>query len=155
MRTGFVVLCVSAMTVTVSATVNPPVDVSGLAKGAEKVVVASVQQVQSRFDTSEFGDRLIVSDAALVVEETLKGPHSTSTSVTVEGGTVGDLTLDVSDMPRLKAGDRAVVFLRRNGAGVNVPHGRGVGLMKLDSNNRVDNSNLTLDEVKRLVRGDR
>ena len=155
MRIGFVVLCVSAMTATVSATMNPPVDVSGLAKGAEKVVVASVQHVDSRFDTSEFGDRLIVSDAALVVEETLKGPHSASASVTVEGGTVGDLTLDVSDMPRLKAGDRAVVFLRRTAAGANVPHGRGVGLMKLDSNNRIENSNLTLDEVKRLVRGDR
>jgi hypothetical protein len=155
MRTAFVGMLLGATAITVSADVKPQVDVPGLAKGAEKVVVASVQQVSSRFDTNEYGDNLIVTDAVLRVDETLKGAHVAAASVTVEGGTVGNLTLDVSDMPRLKAGDRAVMFLRLNAAGSNVPHGRGVGIMKLDGSNRVENSNVTLDEIKQLVRGDR
>lgn len=155
MRTGLALLFMGAMAVTLSATVHRAVDIPALAKGAEKVVVASVQQVDARFDTNEFGDKLIVSDAALRVEETLKGAHSASATVTVEGGTVGNLTLDVSDMPVLKAGDRAVVFLRRTAAGGTVPQGRGVGIMKLDGNNRIEDSDLTLDDVRQAVRANR
>ena len=154
-RTAFIAVLIGATSITVSADVKPEVDVPGLAKGAERVVVASVQQVSSRFDTNEYGDNVIVTDAVLRVEETLKGAHAASASVTVEGGTVGNLSLDVSDMPRLKPGDRAVMFLRLNTAGRNVPHGRGAGMMKLDERNRVENSDVTLDEIKQRVRGGR
>jgi hypothetical protein len=74
------------------------------------------------------------------------------TTVTVEGGTVGDLTLRVSDMQELKEGERAVFFLDADGIS-NVPHGRGRGILKLDDNDHVQGSTLTLDQVKDAVRG--
>ena len=95
---------------------------------------------------------MIVSNAVLEVLETLKGAPQSVTTVTVEGGTVGDLTLRVSDLSELKEGERAVFFLDADGAG-NVPHGRGRGVLKLDDNDKVKGSNLTLEQVKDAVRG--
>jgi len=45
---------------------------------------------------------LIVSTVVLDVVETLKGPAAPTLNVSVEGGTVGDLTLTVSDLPSLQ-----------------------------------------------------
>ena len=59
-----------------------------------------------------------------------------TSSVTIEGGTVGDLTLEVSDMPVMEEGDRAVVFLEDSKKGGYVPHRRGSGVMKVDREQR-------------------
>jgi len=143
-------VCVSASTV--GAEVGPPTNLAAHSRGAGKVVVARISVVHSTFATNRFGDQLIVSNAILEVLETLKGAPQAVTTVTVEGGTVGDLTLRVSDMQELKEGERAVFFLDADGNG-NVPHGRGHGILKLDDDDRVKNSNLTLDQVKDAVRG--
>jgi hypothetical protein len=144
-------VCVSASSV--RAEVGPPTDLAAHSRGAGKVVVARISGVHSAFATNRFGDQLIVSNAILEVLETLKGAPQTVTTVTVEGGTVGDLTLKVSDMQELKEGDRAVFFLDADGSG-NVPHGRGRGILKLDDDDRVQGSStLTLESVKSAVRG--
>ena len=143
-------VCISASTV--RAEVGPPTDVAAHSRGAGKVVVARVSTVHSSFATNRFGDQLIVSNAVLEVLETLKGNPQAVTTVTVEGGTVGDLTLRVSDMQELKEGDRAVFFLDDDGTG-HVPHGRGRGILKLDDGDKVQGSNLTLQQVKDAVRG--
>jgi hypothetical protein len=152
MRTGFVLLLVGAAAAAMSASADPPIDIPSRAKGAGRVVVASITDVQTRFDVSPYGDQLIVSDATLHVEETLKGPHVPSLHVTVEGGTVGDLTLSVSDMPTIEKGERTVVFLTQTPDGDHVPSGRGQGILKLNSANQVEDSNLSLDDVKQMVR---
>jgi hypothetical protein len=143
-------VCVSASTV--RAEVGPPADIAAHSRGAGKVVVARISGVHSAFATNRFGDQLIVSNAVLEVLETLKGVPQAVTTVTVEGGTVGDLTLRVSDMHELKEGERAVFFLDADGAG-HVPHGRGRGILKLDDDDKVKGSNLTLEHVKNAVRG--
>ena len=143
-------VCVSASTA--RAEVGPPTDLAAHSRGAGKVVVARISAVHSAFATNRFGDQLIVSNAVLEVLETLKGAPQAVTTVTVEGGTVGDLTLRVSDMSELKEGERAVFFLDADGAG-NVPHGRGRGILKLDDNDKVKGSAVTLDQVKDAVRG--
>ena len=143
-------VCVSASTV--RAEVGPPTDVAAHSRGAGKVVVARVSTVHSTFATNRFGDQLIVSNAVLEVLDTLKGNPQAVTTVTVEGGTVGDLTLRVSDMQELKEGDRAVFFLDDDGIG-HVPHGRGRGILMLDDGDKVKGSNLTLQQVKDAVRG--
>ena len=143
-------VCVSASTA--RAEIGPPTDVAAHSRGAGKVVVARVATVHSTFATNRFGDQLIVSNAVLEVLETLKGNPQAVTTVTVEGGTVGDLTLRVSDMQELKEGDRAVFFLDDDGTG-HVPHGRGRGILKLDDGDKVQGSNLTLQQVKDAVRG--
>jgi len=152
--TGRFTLAFVAMTATLFAS-GPPIDVGTRARGAEQIVVAKVVNVSSRFDVSAWGDHLIVSDVMLQVEETLKGTPSATTFVTIEGGSVGNLTLDVSDMPSMKKDERAVLFLRQTPAGGHVPWGRGSGVLMLDSTNHVQGTDVTLDDVKAGVRNAR
>ena len=144
------IVCASAAAAT--AEVGPPPDLAAHSRDAGKIVVARITDVHASFATNQFGDQLIVSNAVLEVLETLKGAPQAVTTITVEGGTVGDLTLKVSDMQELKEGERAVFFLDADGNG-NVPHGRGRGILKLDDDDRVEGSDITLDQVKTAVRG--
>ncbi|HXW08150.1 MAG TPA: hypothetical protein VD833_23165 [Vicinamibacterales bacterium] len=120
---------------------------------AERVLVGRVSSVSGVWRENEFGDRLIHSVLRVSVEETLKGAPQASVEVEVEGGTIGDLTLRVSDVATFSPGDRGIFYLRRNARGALVPQDRGQGLLKLDRNNRVVGSTLTLEQVRRSVRG--
>jgi hypothetical protein len=128
-----------------------PVPLAERARGAERVVVGQVASVNPQWRVNEFGDRLIVSVVRVTVNETLKGPAQPSVDVEVEGGTIGDVTLHVSDQVSFVPGERAVFYLKRNVRGSFVPHLRGQGLLKLDRSNRVPGSSLTLDTIKREV----
>ena len=151
----FVFGLVAALTASqvLSAASGRPVDIPERAKGAESVVVGTVVDVQTSFRTNRHGDRLIVSRAVVQVEETMKGSGMTTVEVDVEGGTVGDLTLQVSDMPSIATGERAAFFLTAGEAGAKVPHLRGLGVLKLDRTERVPGSSLTLSEIRRMVHG--
>lgn len=153
MRTGSALFAMCLMGATLQAATDSPAEVSEHAKGAKKVVVATVTEVESSFDVNDYGDRLIVSAVSFQVDETLKGNRDAGGVVTVEGGTVGDLTLSVSDMPRMVKGDRAVLFLNDSPKGGHVPHGRGHGLLKLDGDDRVPGTPLTLDDIRAAVKG--
>jgi hypothetical protein len=122
------------------------------ARGAERIVVGTVASVGPVWRVNEFGDRLIVSVLRVTVNETLKGPTQPTVDVEVEGGTIGDVTLRVSDQVSFTPGERAVFYLKRNPRGAFVPHLRGQGLMKLDRSNRVQDSNLTLDSIRQASR---
>jgi hypothetical protein len=136
-----------------AASVGQPVPIETRARGAQKVFVAAVQDVQARFAINEFGDQLIVSDLTLLVEETLKGPRERTVVVAVEGGTVGELTLEVSDMPVMQKGQRAVFFVDLTAAGEHRPHGRGQGIVVLDALDRAPDAGSTLADVRRRVQG--
>lgn len=138
--------------VSLSAEVGPPSDLPSRAKGAGRIVVARVLDVRAQFQTNRFGDQLIVSTAMLEVSETLKGAPASMLQIEVEGGTVGDLTLKVSDLPSLARGERAVFFLDDAGGGVMLPHERGRGILKLSQNDDVPDIGVTLDDVRRQVR---
>ena len=155
MKVALAVALAVAMTATLSASDVDSPDVTTRAKGAGKVVVGKVVKVHAHFDVNEFGDQLIVSDAEMEIEETLKGGNAAAVIVTLEGGTVGDLKLDVSDMPSMEEGDRAVMFLNVKPNGKNVPSGRGKGVLKLDNTNHVEGTDVSLDDVKRMVRAAR
>ena len=120
------------------------------ARGAGRVVVAQVLDVQSRFATNRFGDQLIVSTVVLDVAETLKGQAARTLNVDIEGGTVGDLTLKVSDLPSFRPGDRAMFFLDA-ADGTLVPHDRGRGVLKVSPAGLIEGSAVTLDQVRREV----
>jgi hypothetical protein len=115
-------------------------------------VVARVLDVRAQFATNQFGDQLIVSTAVVEVVETLKGAVAITLQVEVEGGTVGDLTLKVSDLPSLAPGERAILFLDNGNDNVLRPHERGRGILKLSQGDRVDNSAITLADVRQQVR---
>ncbi len=153
MKRLFVVLALMGSVVPASAQGGPPADVASRAKGAGRVVVASITAVRAQFETNQFGDQLIVSHAVLDVLETWKGTPATSLNLAVEGGTVGDLTLKVSDLPSIQEGDRAVFFLDANGNGNHIPHDRGQGIVKLDPTDHVEGSGESLENLREQVRG--
>jgi hypothetical protein len=134
-----------------------PVDLPTRARGAERVIVASVQRVRPEYRRNEFGDELIVSQADLRVSEVLKGRGAGGETVVVEveGGTIGEVTLHVSDLPALAAGENAVFFLARVPGDEDkyVPHLRGLGVLKLDAADRVIGTGSTLADVRRAVSG--
>jgi hypothetical protein len=132
------------------AAAQPP-DVTARAQQADTVVVAVVEDVSSRFAVNQFGDRLIVSDVWLRVEDTIKGAPQNLVPIEVEGGTVGDLTLRVSDLPVLRKGDRGVFMLDAR-AGKNRPHARGKGILKLDRSNRVAGTDIRLSDLKATIK---
>ena|SRR5688572_28546529 len=152
MRAAPAFLVVSLAVATVSASTDPPVNVGAQAKGARKVVFATVTDVRAAFGVNDFGDQLILSHVTFRLDETMKGLHEATVVVTLEGGTVGDLTLDVSDMPKMEKAQRAVLFLTNSAAGGVVPHGRGAGVMTLDDDDRVVGTNLTVDDVRAGVK---
>lgn len=121
------------------------------ARGAERVIVGRVAAVNPAWRVNDYGDRLIVSVLRVNVDETLKGGAQSSVDVEVEGGTIGGLTLRVSDQEPLSPGDRGVFYLTRSARGPLVPHLRGQGFLRLDRSDRVPNSSLTLDEIRRTV----
>jgi hypothetical protein len=137
----------------IHAATGRPVSIPERAQGAERIVVAAVRTLTASYETNEFGDRLIVSHLVLGVEQTWKGGREDALPVDVLGGTAGGVTLRVSSLPTMAAGERAVFFLERNRQGVLVPHLRGQGILKLDPTNRVKGTALTLDEVRRLTTG--
>ena len=129
---------------------DTPLDVR--ARGAERVVVATARGVNPSWRQNIYGDRLIVSRVQLEVEETLKGAAARTLWMDVEGGSLDGLTLRVSDLPELKQGERAVLFLDSTDSGVLSPHLRGQGILKLDDSNIVRGSSLRLDDIRRTVR---
>jgi hypothetical protein len=134
------------------ASVDAPGDLVEQAKGANRVAVATVTDVASAFAVNEFGDQLIVSRVTFRVEETMKGSSQATVEVMVEGGTVGDLTLEVSDLPRMEPGKRAVLFLTSAPDGRQVPYRRGRGLLELTADDRVEGTGLTLADIRAAVR---
>jgi hypothetical protein len=129
---------------------SPPIDIPERIAGADRAVVARIQRVTARLERNEWGDELIVTHARLTVEEALKGDLPETLTVAVEGGTLGDLTLRVSDLPVLRAGERAV-FLLREDRGRMVPHLRGLGILKLDETDTVRGSGLTLGTIRSMA----
>ena len=148
---GLLAAALVAFGATLSGTDQRPVTIEERARGAERVVVASVEDVTAGYETNEFGDRLIVSHARLRVEEAIKGSAEALT-LDYEGGTVDGVTLHVSTLPVMERGERAVFFVTRGPKGGFTPHLRGQGILKLDDQNHVPNSSLTLDDVRRMAR---
>ena len=154
-----VMLTVGAMlaaTVTIQSASRREVPLEERVRGAERIVAGHVMMVRSEFATNEFGDRLIVTRARVVVSEVLKGQVPGSTvEVNIEGGTVGEVTLLVSDMPEVRPGDRVALLLSQNRLGQTVPHLRGQGVFKLDRNGRDEEQHIALDEIRAAARSAR
>lgn len=145
-------VCLATCVIFTDLHAEGPPDIATRGRGAEKVVLATVVDVNSAFAKTVHGDQIIVSQVQLHVEETLKGSgRDFALLVDVEGGTVGDLTLNVSDMPSVTAGERAVFFLNRASNGKHVPHLRGLGIIKLNEQDLAPGSSLTLETIRTEV----
>ena len=120
-------------------------------RGASRTVVGSVAQLEPRMVRTPRGDRMIVTRTWLRVEEALKGGGDSFLPVDVEGGTIGELSMRVSDMEPLRVGERAVVMVEPTPDGSWRPHRRGLGLLRLTPDNRVRELGVSLAEIRRLA----
>lgn len=73
-------------------------------------------------------ERTIVTDVTFQIDDVIKGTPGKSYTIRVLGGTVGEETIAVSDIPKFNNGDRDILFVEHNGSQfvplVGIMHGR-------------------------------
>jgi hypothetical protein len=109
-----------------ATTVIPP-SFDELVSRAEMIFQGSVTDVRSEW-TGEGAQRHIMSYVTLKVEDSFKGNPGSTVTLRMLGGTVGDETMEVTDAPKFKVGDRDILFVENNGTQfvplVGIMHGR-------------------------------
>lgn len=114
MRVRRVMMCLMGLALAgsgVAATTVSPPAFEALVAGAGEVFLGQVTRQSSRIMVRE-GKRLVVTDVEYRVEEALKGTPGAIKVLTILGGRVGELSMEVAGMPAFLVGDRDVVFVR-------------------------------------------
>ena len=113
-RSLLAVLCTFlAICGTQATTVIPPT-FDELVGQAELIFQGTVTDMRSQW-AGEGGRRHIVSYVTIQVEDALKGNPGTTYTMRMLGGTVEGETMEVSDSPKFKIGDREILFVENNG----------------------------------------
>lgn len=109
-----------------ATTVIPP-DFDELVAQAEIIFQGVVTESRSQF-VGEGAQRHIVTYVTFKVDDVVKGTPGGSYTIRMLGGTVGDETMEVTDTPKFKIGDRDILFVEKNGTQfvplVGIMHGR-------------------------------
>src|SRR5437588_6440605 len=107
-------------------TVIPPT-FEELVNRAQVIFQGVVTDVRSQW-VGEGAQRSIVSYVTFKVEDAMKGSPGSSYTMRMLGGTVGDQTMEVTDSPKFKVGNRDILFVENNGSQfvplVGIMHGR-------------------------------
>jgi hypothetical protein len=107
-------------------TVIPPT-FDELVSRAEVIFQGTVTDVRSQW-TGEGAQHRIESYVTFRVEDAMTGAPGESYTLRMLGGTVDGETMEVSDSPKFKIGDRDVIFVENNGSQfiplVGIMHGR-------------------------------
>lgn len=139
-RCSLLVSCALLGLGTASATTVIPPTFDELVGQAELIFQGTVTDVKSEW-VGEGAERRIVSYVTFHVDEAIKGNAGASYTIRMLGGTVGDRTMEVTDSPKFKVGDRDILFVENNGKQfiplVGIMHGRY----------RVQQDNATGEEV--------
>src|SRR3984893_18899179 len=93
-------------------TVIPPT-FEQLVKQAELIFQGTVTDARSVWE-GEGGQRHIETYVTFNVEDSVKGQPGSSYTIRMLGGTVGDQTMEVTDTPKFKVGDREILFVEHN-----------------------------------------
>src|SRR6266403_6120667 len=113
--------------VRVSATIVVPPTFEQLVQQAELIFQGTVTDVRSVWQ-GEGAQRHIDTYIRFQVDENVKGNATSSYTLRVLGGTVGDETMEVTDTPKFKVGDREILFVEHNNEQfvplVGISHGR-------------------------------
>jgi hypothetical protein len=99
-----------------------------LVRGADSVVAGKVLSVHSFWDEKGI---VIVSEAAVFIEEQIAGAGPTVALVRTWGGTVNGFTVEAHGFPRLTKGDRVVLFLDHQADGTERIFGHQEGHYRL------------------------
>ena len=98
----------------VQATTVIPPTFDELVGQAELIFDGTVTDVRSEW-IGEGGQRHIVTFVTFQINEGIKGDAGANYTIRMLGGTVGDQTMEVTDTPKFKAGDRDILFVENNG----------------------------------------
>jgi hypothetical protein len=96
----------------IATTVIPPT-FDQLVKQAELIFQGTVTDARSVWE-GEGGQRHIETYVTFRVDDNVKGDAGASYTIRMLGGTVGDQTMEVSDAPKFKVGDRDILFVEHN-----------------------------------------
>ena len=80
---------------------------------ATHIFIGEVEEVQGYFDLNEWDDYLIFSRIKVKVKKELKGKAEKDVSFSVEGGTIGEIGLWVSESPAFKKGEAYKFYLKK------------------------------------------
>jgi hypothetical protein len=121
------VACLLAGLRSLHATTVIPPSFDELVSRAEVIFQGSVTEVRSQW-TGEGAQRHIVTYVTFKVEDAIKGNPGASYTLRMLGGTVDGQTMEVTDSPKFKIGDRDFLFVEHNGQQfiplVGIMHGR-------------------------------
>jgi len=139
-----------------ATTVIPP-SFDDLVSRAEMIFQGTVTDVRSEW-TGEGGQRHIASYVTFKVDDAIKGNPGPKLTLNLLGGTVGAETMEVTDAPKFKVGDRDILFVENNGTQfvplVGIMHGRFH--VQKDENGRdvvLTNDGAPLTDVNQLGKG--
>lgn len=96
-----------------ATTVDPP-DFATLTKNADLIFRGEVSAVNSEW-VGEGAQRNIVTRVTFNVLKALKGNPGSPYVLTMLGGTVGDVTMEVDGAPKFQVGQRSLLFVEGNG----------------------------------------
>ena len=123
----FAAICAAFVLNSAQATTVIAPSFDELVEQAQVIFQGTVTDAQSQW-TGEGGNRRIVTYVTFKVDEAIKGEVGATYTVRMLGGTVGDQTMEVTDSPKFKVGDRDILFVENNGSQfiplVGIMHGR-------------------------------
>src|SRR5664279_1808123 len=127
LRSLFLMLCVGLAVVSVRATTVIPPTFDQLVTDAELIFQGTVTASHSQW-IGQGTERHIVTHVTFRIEDALKGAPGKSYTIQMLGGTLDGETIEVSDSPKFKVGDRDILFVEHNGNQfvplVGIMHGR-------------------------------
>jgi hypothetical protein len=149
---GIAFLFFIVMTFVAGAGTLAPVTFQDHVNKSDYIVDGTVDEIESRFETNRYGDRLIVSSIKINVKENLRGQSISTLTFKADGGSVGEVRLEVSDIPQIKKGDRGIFFLQQSEDGSLTPHNRGLGMQKIEWNGQIKDSRLSAEDLKSRIK---
>jgi hypothetical protein len=130
-------LCVASVAVVLalgvplsSTTVIPP-SFEELVSRAATIFQGDVADRISVWEQAASGPRTIVTIVTFDVRRVLKGSVGAQAELSFLGGTIGNVTLAVGDLPRFNVGDRDVLFVSAEGHAVSPLVGFNHGRVRL------------------------
>ncbi len=97
----------------VTATTVIPPTFEQLVQQAELIFQGTVSDVRSVWE-GEGAQRHIDTYVTFQIADSVKGNPGASYTIRILGGTVGDETMEVTDTPKFKMGDRDILFVEHN-----------------------------------------
>lgn len=123
--TSALLACLSASALFATTVIPPTFD--ELVGRAELIFQGSVTNVRAEW-AGEGAQRHIQTYVTFRVEDSIKGKPGNSYTISMLGGTVAGQTMQVTDAPSFKLGDRDILFVEHNGEQfiplVGIMHGR-------------------------------